>query len=74
MLVLGADGETVGTVDSPAPGETVRLKPDTLGARHWLPLAWIARVDDQAHLDRPAMLARQAWLTNEPTGETTEQT
>ena len=74
MLVLGEDGDTVGTVDCPAPEGTVRLKPDALGERHWLPLAWIVRVDDRAHLDRPGLLARQAWLTSAPTGETAEQT
>jgi hypothetical protein len=66
MLVLGADGDTLGTVDGPDADNTVRLKPDTLGQAHWLPLDWIARVDDQAHLDRPTAQARQEWLAEVP--------
>lgn len=66
MLVLGTDGETIGMVDGPAPEETVRLKGDSLGQHHWIPLAWIERVDDQAHLDRPGQQARQEWLSSEP--------
>lgn len=69
MLVLGAEGETVGTVDGLAPEETVRLKADALGQHHWIPFSWIARVDDQAHLDRPTNQARQEWLDSEPGDE-----
>lgn len=68
MLLLGSEGETLGAIDAPGAGDTVVLKPDTLGQRHWIPLGWIARVDDQAHLDRSTGQARQEWLENEPTG------
>ncbi len=68
MLLLGSEGETLGMIDAPGAGDTIGLKPDTLGRRHWIPLGWIARVDDQAHLDRSVGQARQEWLEREPTG------
>ena len=66
MLLVGADGETLGAIDGPGPGDTIGLKPDTLGQRHWIPRDWVARVGDQAHLDRPAGQARQEWADREP--------
>jgi hypothetical protein len=68
MLIIGADGETLGAVDGPGAGNTVALKPDALGQPHWVPLDWVARVDDQAHLDRSARQARQEWAGQEPNG------
>ena len=59
MLLVGSDGETLGAIDGPAPGDSIRLKPDALGQHHWVPLSWVARVDDQAHLDRSTRQARQ---------------
>ncbi|HEY8596880.1 MAG TPA: DUF2171 domain-containing protein [Thermomicrobiales bacterium] len=67
MLLVGTDGETLGAIDGPGAGNTVALKPDTLGQRHWIPLDWIARVGDQAQLDRSVGQARQEWATSEPT-------
>ena len=63
MQVLGSDGGMIGTVDS-VEDDRIKLKraPEAGGGlHHYIPLAWVARVDDHVHLDRDAALAREVW-------------
>lgn len=65
MQVIGSDGGMVGTVDS-LEGERIRLQraaPAGGGEHHYIPAAWVTRVDDHVHLDREAALARDEWTT-----------
>ena len=65
MQVLGLDGGMIGEVDAV---ETSRLRVrDTAGGTaHYLPTAWIARVDEHVHLELAAGLARERWTTAGP--------
>ncbi len=68
MPVVGADGQPVGTVDHLDPGNTIKLTRDAQGQHHWIPLGWVARVDQQVRLSRPAQQARREWSTSAPQG------
>jgi hypothetical protein len=53
MEVLGADGVHVGTVDQLEGRDQVKLTkddPDAGGEHHFIPLAWVDRVDSTVHL------------------------
>lgn len=68
MPVVGSDNQPVATVDHLDPGNTIKLTKDAQGQHHWIPLAWVQRVDAQVHLNRPARQARQEWSTSAPQG------
>jgi len=38
----------------------------TNGNHHWIPLAWVARVDTEVRLDRAGELAKQEWSDSNP--------
>jgi hypothetical protein len=54
------------TVDHLDTGETIKLTRDEEGNHHWMPLAWVKRVDDRVHVDRPTSQAKQEWSTSSP--------
>jgi len=54
------------TVDHLDAGETIKLTRDEEGNHHWIPLAWVTRVDDKVHIDRPTSQAKQEWSTSSP--------
>lgn len=60
MQVLGSDGGMVGTVDG-VEGDGIKLARDAAGIHHFVPLAWIGRIDEHVHLDRSAQLVRDGW-------------
>ena len=61
MQVLGSDGGVVGRVDK-VDGERIKLNREPArGPHHFVPLAWIARVDEHVHLDRDSGTARNGW-------------
>lgn len=63
MQVFGSDGGMVGRVDG-VEGGRIKLKraPDVGGEHHhYIPLAWIARVDDHVHLTESAVAVRDHW-------------
>ena len=65
MEVLGSDGGMIGRVDR-VHDDHIHLQPTSQlsGAQRFaVPLAWVARADDHVHLDRPAALARDEWMT-----------
>jgi len=63
MPVMAANGESIGTVDALEGGNTIKLTKDAQGHHHWIPLAWVARVDKQVRLNRPAQQVRREWAT-----------
>lgn len=63
MPVMAANGESIGTVDGLEGGNTIKLTKDAQGQHHWIPLAWVARVDKQVRLNRPAQQVRREWAT-----------
>jgi hypothetical protein len=54
------------TVDHLDAGNTIKLTKDEDGNHHWIPLAWVTRVDQHVHIDRPATQALQEWSTSSP--------
>jgi outer membrane protein OmpA-like peptidoglycan-associated protein len=63
MQVIGSDGGMVGRVDG-VDGDRIKLKrsPPGEGPHHFVPIAWVARVDEHVHLDRDAALVRDTWI------------
>jgi hypothetical protein len=63
MVVLGSDGEHVGTVDRVEDDDMIKLvhtdSPD--GKHHYLPVDLVARVDEQLHLSITAEEAVEEW-------------
>lgn len=66
MPVVGSDSKDVGTVDGLAEPEMIKLTRDDKGNHHWIPLAWVTRVDQSVHLDRPGKQAMQEWSDSSP--------
>jgi hypothetical protein len=64
MVVVDSNGERVGTVDE-IEAATIKLakfdQPDE--HHHYIPLAWIARVDQLVHLDRDLNEVHCEWRT-----------
>jgi hypothetical protein len=63
MRVLGSCGNYVGTVEQ-VEGDEIRLSRNHTKAghqHHWVPLAWVASVDDFVHLDRVSDQAHREW-------------
>lgn len=66
MPVVGSDSADIGTVDHLDAGQTIKLVKDESGIHHWIPIAWVVRVDDQVHLDRPSPLVKEEWADSSP--------
>ncbi len=66
MTVVDSNGQALATVDHLDAGNTIKLTKDDEGNHHWIPLAWVARVDTDVHLDRAGDLARQEWSDSNP--------
>ena len=67
MEVLGADGVRVGTVDQLEGRDQVKLTkddPDAGGEHHFIPLAWVDRVDSTVHLKQSGAEAKARWKTH----------
>ncbi len=62
MEVISACGQRVGVVDN-LDGMTLQLtlqdSPD--GVRHFLPVGWVLRVDQQVHITRSRAAVWQSW-------------
>jgi hypothetical protein len=67
MEVICSNGGPFGKVDH-VEGDYIKLtktdSPD--GQHHWIPLSWVARVDEHVHVDRPGEQAMQEWLSAPP--------
>jgi hypothetical protein len=67
MEVLGSDGVHVGTVDHLEGRDQVKLTkddPDAGGEHHFIPLAWVDRVDKRVHLKQSGAGAKARWKTH----------
>jgi hypothetical protein len=64
MEVVGSDGEHVGTVDHCEGPNIIKLTksdPAAGGEHHYIPLAWVDRIDQRVHLAHPGNDARARW-------------
>ena len=64
MEVLGSDGKHVGTVDhleGPSHIKLTKQDPNAGGQHHFIPVSWVARVDQRVHLKKTAQEAIGNW-------------
>ena len=64
LPVITSDGEHLGTVDHMDGTDRIKLTkndPASGGEHHFIPLAWVARVDEHIHLSKSAAEARAEW-------------
>lgn len=66
MSIVGSDHTDVGTVDHLDEQDMVKITKDDSGKHHWIPVAWVARVDEHVHLDRPGAQAKEEWSDSPP--------
>jgi hypothetical protein len=67
MEVIGSDGVHVGTVDHLEGRDLVKLTkddPDAGEEHHFIPLAWVDKVDEKIHLKQSGAEARARWKTH----------
>ena len=63
MAVVGSDNAACATVDHLQGAATIKLKKDDKGQHHFIPLAWVASVDDKVHLSKTAAQVAKEWQT-----------
>ena len=68
MPIVCSMGTEFGEVDRLEDPATIRLVRDKCGRHHYIPLTWVATVDDKVHLDRTADQAMREWSMT-PTNE-----
>jgi hypothetical protein len=61
--VVCSDNGQFGIVDHLEGTNTIKLKKDTSGAHHFIPMSWVTSVDDKVHIDRPGAQAMREWTT-----------
>jgi len=64
MEVLGSDGQHVGIVDHLDGTDKIKLTksdPKSGGQHHFIPLAWVERVDAHVHLNKNTKDAMTQW-------------
>ena len=60
--VVGSNNTQLALVDRLVGRANIRLAKDSKGIHHFIPIAWVAFVDDKVHLDRTAEQAKSEWL------------
>jgi len=61
--VCGSNGPQFAIVDHIEGTDQIKLRKDGDGQHHYIPLSWVAKVDDKIHLDRPSDRAMREWRT-----------
>jgi hypothetical protein len=67
MEVVGSDGVHVGTVDHMEGADELKLTRSDQDAdeqHHFIPLAWVDRVDQKVHLRQSGAEAKARWKTH----------
>jgi hypothetical protein len=62
-VVCSNDGQFA-VVDHLEGRDLIKLARDERGQHHYIPLAWVASVDDKVHIDRPGDQAMREWTTS----------
>lgn len=63
MKVLCSEDSQFGIVDRMEGNASLKLNKDDKGVHHYIPLAWVTRVDESVHVDRPGAQAMREWTT-----------
>ena len=66
MPVCYYNAKEFATIDHLDGGDSIKLTRDDQGNHHWIPVAWVTRVDASVHLDRPYDQVEQEWSTSAP--------
>ncbi len=63
MDVVASDGQTVGKVDHLEGQDKIKLTKNNApdGKHHFVPLAWVSRVDEHVHLSKAANEVAREW-------------
>ena len=61
-VVCSKDGQFA-VVDHMQGTDSIKLEKDDKGVHHFIPLAWVTKVDDKVHVDRPGDQAMREWST-----------
>ncbi len=61
-VVCSQDGQFA-VVDHIEGQDQIKLKKDTEGKHHYIPLSWVTKIDEQVHIDRPGDQAMKEWRT-----------
>lgn len=64
--VVCSQNAPLGVVAHMAGAEHIKLKKDKAGVYHYIPLAWVTKVDAEVHLDRTASQAMSEWSLMPP--------
>lgn len=67
MAVVEADGWVLGEVEQMDGADLIELRVDEDGIRHFIPLAWVTRVDRAVHVDRTSEQAMHEWTSDATT-------
>ena len=63
MPVVCSKNGQFGVVDHLEGSDSIKLKKDKAGKHHFIPLSWVANVDDKIHVDRTGDQAMKEWRT-----------
>lgn len=66
MPVVCSEGGQFAVVDHLEGTDSIKLARDEHGEHHYMPVAWVTRVDDSVHVDRPGKQAMQEWSASPP--------
>ncbi len=63
LAVVCSENKPLALVDHVEGRSSIKLTQDRSGQHHYIPLSWVAFVDDKVHIDRPGSEARLEWKT-----------
>jgi hypothetical protein len=66
MPVVCSEGGQFAVVDHLEGIDSVKLARDENGEHHYIPTAWVTRVDDKVHVDRTGRQAMREWSSAPP--------
>ena len=61
--VVCSNNRQFGVVDHMEGTDTIKLSKDDKGQHHYIPTAWVKKIDDKIHIDRPGDQAMREWST-----------
>lgn len=62
MPVVCSEGGQFAEVDHmSSDNRTIKLSRDDSGKHHYIPVAWVTKIDDKVHIDRPGDQAMREW-------------
>lgn len=67
MEIVGSNDQYFAIVDD-VEGDAIKVTKDEQGQHHYIPMAWVERVDEHVHLSRPGDQVMTEWTTDPPQG------